>query len=71
MGIKAISFSFGDQELTGALLFGLIVLCINIELYAVKTLIARLTEEQGELFLHLHEHPLVVSNKAGASSLLS
>lgn len=58
-GIKCVNFHY-DPKIIGwqATLLSSIILCINAEYFLMRDLLAKLTQEKGELIPHIHMHEL-------------
>eukprot|EP01125_Pyxidicula_operculata_P018213 TRINITY_DN6461_c0_g1_i2.p1 TRINITY_DN6461_c0_g1~~TRINITY_DN6461_c0_g1_i2.p1 ORF type:complete len:857 (+),score=171.12 TRINITY_DN6461_c0_g1_i2:240-2810(+) len=63
VGIKSVVFSGTENITLAAIMFGLSVFVINVEVYLSRSLVEQITKDKGELFKGVHSHPLYYSDK--------
>ena len=63
-GIKTISSNFETYEIPRAVLIGVLVICMNGQLFFARDLSKALSREKGKVFPNLHPHPLFFDKTA-------
>jgi len=68
-GLKSVTFVYDYEWAQGPVMIAL-VLCINLEFYAAKHIVGRLTDEEGHMVPGLHGHPLFLAPVARRKCML-